>query len=120
MKAIIQNHYTVELVNFDQEDANVILHISYSCQKHPDFKDFLVSSVYDQIPILYQDEIKSCKLFVKGFSFSLSKTRRNSLVNDDIVLRKEIYGEIINLVPKENRKNFILTQAYGVIRAQIL
>ena len=120
MEVIIEDHYTIELVKYEQEGSNIVLHISYSCKKWPDFKDFLTSSIFEQTPILYQDGIKNYKLLLNGYSFSLANTPRITLENEDIVLRKETYGEIINQITKENRRSFILTQAYGVIRAQIL
>lgn len=125
MLAWIENRYCIEVCRYFKEGSSLDMMISFSEEDHPDFCSFLSKKILDKEPVLYQDANGQCILLVEGCSFTFPSPDEESesfknLSNEEIVLSRKIYGDVVDRISLKDRKRFICHQAYGSLQGRIL
>lgn len=115
MEAIINGYYKIEVVKSTHNRDELSLRVSFSLVDYPDFFPFLANSIKEKKPVTYWENQQESRLLVIGCSFAVRGHMNDSVRNEDIVLREEVYGTAAASVPVEKRKEFFFQHAYGRI-----
>lgn len=115
MKALLNNHYLIEVIKKIDQDKSLLLHISYSRKQHPDFEVYLSNVHIKKTPIIYSDDDRQYLVTLHGCSLARTSFIDEAVENEDIYLCEDIYGEIVKDIPIPQKRSFALSRSYGTL-----
>lgn len=115
MEAIIDNQFHIYVLlnrHFHTVDR---IQITYSNCDYPQLYRYFQKKCINKESMLYKDDIQKCLLFIDSFSIVRYTKLPDSLLDTDIVINPQIYGNFSQTVPLNKRKDFIKNQSYGTL-----
>jgi hypothetical protein len=120
MKAVLDNWYTIEVVEAKLLSEYDEIRITYNRKLYPELGDYFKDKFMKKETLIYKDEMQECAILIDGASFSLGITVVDKDDDEDVdsILNAKIYGEAGKNIPFEKQEDFIKYQAYGTLRFQ--
>lgn len=118
MKGIFDRYYQIDIISEISEEENDVIsyRITYNKLQYPDFYDYITKKILKEARVFYEDEIRKGDFFIISISLANANPQSEHLNNQEIPLRQEYYGDIVNKIPAEQKKAFLINQYYGKIR----
>ncbi|MGN0136107.1 hypothetical protein [Anaerotignum sp.] len=118
MKGIFDGYYQIDIVSeiFTDENDVISYRITYSELDYPDFYNYVANKILTQKSIFYKDEEREGFFLIISISIAKANKQSEHLNNKEIPFRQDHYGNILNKVPVNQRKDFLISQYYGTIK----
>ncbi len=118
MDVKIDGKYKISIVRINLLEENKIEYwTSYDKRSYPDFIEYIQKALFYKKAIVIKNMDKYMEFMVIKTGFSHTKLPNEWEYNENIELNRELYGEMIDKVPKntEDMRSFIENQIIGRI-----